>query len=205
MKELVANLQKLGVLKTRRIVAAFLAVDRRDFVPREEQNLAYVDVALPLRAGQTISQPYTVAFMMELLDPQPGQKILDIGFGSGWTTAILADVVGPPGQVYGIEIVPEIFAFGQANLAKFSLPNIELKLQSGSEGLAEAAPFDRILVSAAARKIPPALKNQLAIGGKMVIPIGSGSESSLVLWQKHGLTDFTQKIYPGFAFVPFVR
>lgn len=203
-QELVRYLVESGVLKTEAIKKAFLRIDRKYFVPEKLQEEAYGDYPLPIGFGQTISQPWTVAFMLELLQPKEGQKILDIGFGSGWTTALLAEIVGESGQVFGIEIVPEVFAFGKNNLAKFNFlqkGRVKLFLQDGSKGLPENAPFDRILVSAAAEKIPEALKNQLNNEGILVIPEAKGN-----IWQiqKFG-QKFRAKSYPGFAFVPLIE
>ena len=153
MRELVESLKQAGVLKTPRIISAFLANDRNKFVPAGFEADAYVDAPLPIGEGQTISQPYTVAFMMELLDPRLGQKILDIGLGSGWTAGILAHIVGEQGKVWGLEIIPELFEFGKSNLKKLGYKNIKLRNQSGWEGLPEAAPFDRIIAGAAARDL----------------------------------------------------
>lgn len=205
MKELVDRLKSLGVLRTPRIIEAFLANDRKKFIPKEYQNEAYFDVPLAIGSGQTISQPYTVAFMMELLSPALGQKILDIGFGSGWTAAILAHVVGAKGKVYGLEIVKEIFELGEKNLRKFNYQNIELINKSGWEGFPAAAPFDRILVSAAAEDISEKLKNQLAIGGIMIIPVGSAFSCALTRLEKKSESKFETESYPGFAFVPFIK
>lgn len=205
MKQLVEDLIKLGALKTDRIIKAFLATDRKNFVPPELAAEAYVDAPLPIGQGQTISQPYTVAFMMELLEPRPGQKILDVGFGSGWTTAILAHIAGEKGKVFGLEIVPELFTFGKANLQKSGYRQAKLYNQSGWEGLPGQAPFDRILVSAAAREVPNALKEQLKIGGKMVIPVGSMFDSKIAALTKKSAKEFRQESFPGFAFVPLVK
>lgn len=201
MKELLEKLKREGVLKTPSLISAFLKNDRKKFVRVRLEHDAYLDIPLPIGEGQTISQPYTVAFMMELLDPQRGQKILDIGFGSGWTTGILADIAGQTGKVYGIEIIPELFQSGKSNLEKFKYQNIELFNQSGWQGLPDEAPFDRILVSAAAPVIPEALKQQLKAGGRMVIPV----KSSIKLLKKISDHKFEQEDYPGFAFVPFVK
>lgn len=207
MKELVEKLKRQGVLKTARIIAAFLANDRKKFVPLEYKPEAYVDAPLPIGRGQTISQPYTVAFMMELLQPEPGQKILDIGFGSGWTTAILAHIVGDKGWVYALEVIPKLYEFGRSNLKKFPYENIKLYNKSGGEGLPEEALFDRILVSAAAHKIPPAFKDQLKVGGRLVIPVGRGVVfgQSIILLKKISQDKFEERSFPGFAFVPFVK
>lgn len=208
MKNLVDKLVKEGVLKTPAIIKSFLGNDRKFFVPLELEAEAYVDAPLPIGEGQTISQPYTVAFMMELLEPRQGQKILDVGFGSGWTTAILADIVGKEGRVFGLEIVPELYEFGKTNLSKFNYRNIELRNQSGWEGLPEAAPFDRILVSAAAAEVPETLKEQLKAGGRLVIPVGGSAVDygqSIILIKKLGPDEFEEKAHPGFAFVPLVK
>ncbi len=197
-----------GVLKTPKIIEAFLATDRKFFVPpKAMETEAYLDAPQPIGEGQTISQPFTVAFMIELLAPLGGQKILDIGFGSGWTTAILAHIVGEEGKVYGLEIVPKIYEFGKNNLAKFDYKNITLLNQSGWDEVPEAPPFDRILVSAAVvEKIPQALQAELVIGGKMVIPVGPGFGCSIQLLEKTSDKELELiKDYPGFAFVPFVK
>ncbi len=154
---LIQELIRDGYLKTPRIIEAFKKIDRGRFVPRELARTAYINEPLPIGHGQTISQPLTVAFMMELLRPEPGQKILDVGFGSGWTVALLARIVGENGKVYGLEIVPELFEFGEKNIERFGVKNAELHLSSGWEGLQEKVPFDRILVSAAAPKIRRAM------------------------------------------------
>lgn len=205
MKELVEKLIREGVLKTPTIIEAFLVNDRREFVPEEFQVEAYVDAPLPIGRGQTISQPYTVAFMMELLGPEAGNKILDIGFGSGWTTAILAHIVGGEGKIYALEIVPELYKFGKINLQKFGYQNIELENRSGWEGWESSAPFDRIIAGAAAPKIPPVLKKQLKTNGKMVIPVGSQFFCSIKVLKRTGEQDYEEQDYPGFAFVPFVK
>ncbi len=205
MKELVEKLKASGVLRTPLLIAAFLATDRKHFVPSEFTEEAYVDAPLPIGEGQTISQPYTVVFMLELLNLRAGQKILDIGFGSGWTTALLATVAGKDGRVYGLEIVPALYEFGRGNLQKFGYQNIELHNRSGWEGWPEAAPFDRILASAAAPAIPKALKAQLKPGGEMVIPVGPGPACTIKHLKKNTEQDFVEEDYPGFAFVPFVK
>lgn len=204
MKALVDNLIQSGVLKTQRIIEAFLANDRRNFVLPDMSADAYADAPLPISKGQTISQPYTVAFMMELLEPRLGQKILDVGFGSGWTTAILASIVGDKGKVFGLEIVPELFEFGRGNIQRAGRDNVELFLQSGWDGLLQAASFDRILVSATADREPEKLKAQLAVGGRMVVPIGSPYSAAVTLFEKIGKHKFNKQEYPGFAFVPLV-
>lgn len=207
VKNLVENLKTEGVLRTPRIIRAFLKNDRKKFTPKAYESEAYVDAPLPIGEGQTISQPYTVAFMIELLGPHPGNRILDIGFGSGWTTGILADIVGARGKVFGLEIVPELFELGAKNLTGFDYKNIALKNGNGWEGLPAEAPFDRILVSAAAASVPLALKEQLAVGGQMVIPIGESVfyGHSVKLIKKLDKNKFEEEDHPGFAFVPLIK
>lgn len=205
MEGLVSALKAGGVLRQPGIIAALLANDRKKFVPEELAGEAYLDMPLPIGFGQTISQPYTVVFMLELLVVRPGQKILDVGTGSGWTAALLAHLVGPKGQVYALEVVPELYQFAKNNLAAFDYPNLEPRQQSGWGGLPDAAPFDRILVSAAAPEVPGALQMQLAIGGRMVIPVGDSFLQSVKLIEKTGQASLREKDYPGFAFVPLVK
>ena len=120
MEELVKHLRELGVLKSPQIIAAFLAIDRARFVSDELKAEAYIDEALPIGEGQTTSQPYTVAFMLELLEPQAGEVILDIGSGSGWQTAILAKIAGKTGKVHAVEIIPELCELGRRNVGKYN-------------------------------------------------------------------------------------
>ena len=198
-RELVEYLKK-RVLKTPEIISAFLEIDRKDFVKEEYLDQAYFDTPLPTLQGQTISQPYVVAFMLELLEPKLGQKILDIGFGSGWTTCLLAEIT--KNKVYGIEIVPEVFEFGKKNIEKYNFIEkgiVEVLLRDGSKGLPEKAPFDRILVSAAAKKIPEELISQLKDDGILVIPADEGIYKIKKLNGK-----IEKEYYYGFVFVPLI-
>lgn len=198
-EELIVHLKKRGVLKSKRTEEALRTVDRVHFVPEEMQSKAYGDYPLPIGGGQTISQPYTVVFMLELLQPQKGEKILDVGSGSGWTTALLAYLVGEEGSVVGVERVPELVSYGQKNLAKFGFPQARIE-QAGKEfGKSSEAPFDKILVSAAAEEIPRELVEQLKIGGRMVIPI-----QRAVCAVDKTASGYDTKRYEGFVFVPLL-
>lgn len=183
-----------------RIEEAFEAIDRADFLPAGVKNMADYDTALSIGYGQTNSQPYTVRLMLEWLDPKEGEKILDVGSGSGWTTALLAYLVGSKGQVYAVERVPELVDFGQENCVRAGVKNAEFH-QAGEEfGLPEEAPFDRILVSASADELPQALIDQLRIGGKMVIPL----YDDILEITKKSKNDLYIKKHEGFVFVPLL-
>jgi len=201
--ELIQNLVDSGYLKTPLVIKAFKKIDRADFVPKESLFEAYVNAPLPIGFGQTISQPLTVAFMIELLEPQPGDKILEIGSGSGWQTAILAEIVGKNGQVFAVEIVDKLMRFGQNNIEKSGYDKngrVEFFCQDGSGGLVERAPFDKIIAAATASEIPAAWKEQLKINGRIVAPVSS----SVKLLVKKSASEFESYDYPGFAFVPLI-
>ena len=201
MEQLTAYLKKIGVLKTKTIISAFRAIDRADFVIPDYKHLAYGDEPLPTQQEQTISQPTVVAFMLELLEPQHGERILDVGSGSGWTTALLANIVGTKGKVYGVEIVPELTSYGQKNIAKYNFQNAKITQAKKTFGLQEYAPFDKILVSASGSSIPQSLLDQLTIGGVMVIPIDDA------IWKVRKKTRLETDIekFEGFLFVPLLK
>lgn len=197
--ELTDYLVATGILQQPHFIEAFQAIDRADFVgPSYDRQTAYLDDALPIAAGQTISQPTTVAFMLERLDPQLGEKILDVGAGSGWTTALLANVVGPTGRVYGVERITELVRFGQNNLEPYHFPWATIEQAGATYGKPDKAPFDRILTSAAADELPTDLVKQLKVGGRLVIPIQNS------IWQidKLSATETASQEFPGFVFVP---
>jgi protein-L-isoaspartate(D-aspartate) O-methyltransferase len=203
MNSLVKDLIYQGYLKTDRIIDAFSKVKRVDFVPEELEGASQANIPLPIGQGQTISQPLTVAFMLEKLQPTPGDKILDVGSGSGWTTALLAHITGKKGKVIGIERIKELCDFGTNNISKYNFISggrAKIVCADGSRGYVNEAPFDRILVSAAATEIPKDLKKQLKIGGRMVIPV----KGSIWVVEKKSEKEFEEAEYPGFAFVPLI-
>ncbi|GAB2744604.1 protein-L-isoaspartate O-methyltransferase family protein [Nocardioides pakistanensis] len=156
-----------------RLRGAFERVRRVDFLPPEQHGFAGENAALPIGHGQTNSQPSTVRDMLELLDVQPGHRVLDVGCGSGWTTALLGDLVGPAGEVVGVEVVPELTEWGRANLRRYDMAWTSIEqARAGVLGLPERAPYDRILVSAQATTLPVELVSQLEVGGLMVVPVG---------------------------------
>lgn len=185
---------------SKQLEEAFLQVDRRDFVPGPLANFAYGDQALPIGEGATISQPSVVLFMLNLLDVRSNQRILDIGSGSGWTTALLANAVGPEGKVFGIEIVPELVNLGRNNLGRYpQLKNWSIFPAGPQLGLPKQSPFDRILVSASGKAIPEALLGQLVKWGVMVLPV----ETSVVKVLKGD--SIIREDFRGFTFVPLVN
>jgi len=203
LENLVSSLEEKGFIRTPRIRQAFLAVDRADFVLPEYRDQAYWDIALPLISGQTISQPLTVSFMLELLQPLPGQKILDVGSGSGYTSALLASIVGPEGLVLAMERLPELEKLGEENVKRSGQKNIRMTAGNGAKGWPYYAPFDRILVNAAAPDVPGPLRQQLKNGGKLVMP-SNDAMGNIILLEKDTAGICRESRYPGFTFVPFI-
>ncbi len=201
---LIDSLIKDGWLKTSRIIDAFREIKRADFMPEDIKDLAELNEPLVIGYGQTISQPLTVAFMLEQLQPESGDNILDIGSGSGWTSALLAQIVGSKGKVTAIEIIPELKEFGEKNVAKYNFIKkgiVQFICTDGSKGYKEEAPFNRILASAAGNEIPKAWKEQLKIKGRIVAPVGN----SIWVLIKKSEKEFEGTEHPGFAFVPLIQ
>ena len=197
-QDLIQKLISEKTLATPRIIKAFEAIDRKDFVLPELQAGAYDDRPLSIGYNATISQPTTVAIMLEKLRPRPGQKILEIGTGSGYMTALLAHLAGKKGKIFSIECAPELKEFAEQNLKKYDFKNISLFTGDGKLGLNEYKPFDRIVSSASGSEVPKIWKSQLKISGRLVAPVGS----SLVLLDKASKRKFKEEKIPGFIFVP---
>jgi len=203
-QSLVEELISHGYLKSKRIIKAFQKIDRKEFVLKEYQSQAYLDTPLPIGYGQTISQPLVVAFMLELLQVKPGNKVLDIGAGSGWVTALLASLVGEKGRVIAIERIFELVKMATNNVSKFNFIEkgiVKIVSGDGSKGYISESPFDRIICGADARVIPESWKNQLEVGGRLVTP----SRDSIVVLDKVAKDKFEQRSFWGFSFVPLIQ
>ncbi len=198
-KELLNSLKQKGFPKE--ILNAFSKVKRENFIPEELKTHAYEDTALSIGKDQTISQPYTIAMMLSLLELKKGHKVLEIGSGCGYVLALISEI--NKSQVFGVEIIKELAERSRKNLEDFH--NIEVYNKDGSKGLPEQAPFDRILISAACEKIPELLFSQLKNNGIIVAPIGPRHEQSLIAIQKQKDKFVIKKEIPGFIFVPFIE
>lgn len=187
-------------IRDERVLRAMLALPRHRFVPPEMAHLAYEDSALPIGSGQTISQPYMVALMLEALELKGNERVLDVGTGSGYQAALLGLLAR---EVYSVEIVPELAAQARNVLVELQLSNVKVVLANGSIGLPQAGPFDAIVVAAGAPEIPAALTAQLREGGTLVIPVGGHSYQELVRVRKRRDT-ITREVLAGCAFVPLV-
>ena len=173
-------------IRDERVLAAMLKVPRHEFVTPEFKELAYQDGALPIRQGQTISQPYIVAHMTELLELRAGDRVLEVGTGSGYQAAILAEIAA---EVFTIEIIPELQQEASETLGKLGYTNIRFRVGDGYAGWPEHAPFDKIIVTAAPQEIPKPLIDQLTDGGRLVIPVGGINQELVVLDKdKSGVT-----------------
>ncbi len=206
MPKLVNQLIEQKYLKTKSIIKAFRKIERANFLPKKiikdkgKEFVNQYNAPIPIGFKQTISQPLTLAFMLELLQPQKNDKILDIGSGSGWQTAMLCQIA-KKGFVYAIELIPELKEFGEKNVDKYNFKNVEFITGDGSKGLPSEAPFDKIIAAASAKEIPNTWKEQLKIGGRLVTPV----KSSIWLLIKKSKNKFESIEYPGFSFVPLVN
>ena len=197
-KRMITNqLERRGLHDTR-LLAAFETVPRHLFVPEEYRYAAYDDSPLPIGFNQTISQPYIVALMTDLLRLTGAERVLEVGTGSGYQAAILGRLAG---EVHTIEFVPELAATADKLLKELGIDNVHCHVGDGSLGLLETAPFDGILVAAAAPKTPKVLLAQLDDGGRMVIPVGGRGMQNLEVWKRDG-EEFTSRIETAVAFVP---
>jgi len=198
-KQLVIQLEQKGIMDSR-VLAAIGKIPRHFFFDKIFDLHAYEDKAFPIEAGQTISQPYTVAFQTELLNVLPGKKVLEIGTGSGYQAAVLAELGA---EVYTIEYQKKLY-----QKAMRFLPSLGYQPHfyhgDGSKGLSQFAPYDGIIVTAGAPSVPDDLVNQLAINGRLIIPVGNNEMQQMILIQKNSETDIIQKVFKNFSFVPLL-
>ena len=196
-QQLLSSLKQQGFSK--QILNAFSKVPRENFIPQELKPQAYEDNALPIGKEQTISQPYTIAMMLSLLELKPKHKVLEVGSGCGYVLALISEITKE--KVFGIEIIKELAEKSKQNLKNY---DVEVYNKNGVEGLEEKAPFSKILISAACKKIPKKLLSQLKDNGIIVAPVGPRYEQSLVAVQKKKNKFIVKKEIPGFIFVKFV-
>ncbi len=209
-RKLIRQLELEGVIRSEKVKKAMLKVPREEFVLSEYRKYAYVDSPLPILKGQTISAPHMVALMCEVADLDIGHNVLEIGTGSGYHAAVIAEVVAPEespikGHVYTIERIPELAEFAKKNLEKTGYSDrVTVIVGDGTLGYPEKAPYDRIIVTAAAPKPPEPLLEQLKVGGKLVIPVGSRYLQHLYVIEKKGPKEFMRETVTPCVFVPLV-
>jgi protein-L-isoaspartate(D-aspartate) O-methyltransferase len=201
-KQLIQSLGQAGVLESKKIREALLKFSREQFVPQELVAHAYEDAPLPIGQGQTISQPFTVLFMLKLLDVKQGDNILEIGAGSGWQTALLSHLAGKEGRVWAYEINETVGEFGKQNLAKFKLSNVDYIIDDAVCHWERHAPYERIIGGAAFGKIPHELKKLLSIGGRLVAP--TQAQDVRLITRKNN-SQFDEDVFYGFVFVPITH
>ena len=184
------------------VLRAMQAVPREEFVPGHLRGAAYDDCALPIACGQTISQPAVVAYMTEQLGLAPGDRVLEVGTGSGYQAAVLAKIVR---DVYTIERIPELARTAAARLARLGYANVHVREGDGTQGWPEAAPYDAIMVTAAAENIPPALIAQLDVSGRLIIPVGGSYEAqALMLLERKTPDEISSRRLWAVRFVPLI-
>ena len=198
-RDMVADQLRARGIANEKVLAAMGRVPRHEFVPLPLRLLAYADRPLPIGHDQTISQPYIVAFMTEALKPAPTDRVLEIGTGSGYQAAVLAELVA---KVYTIEIVPPLGERARADLARLKYDNVQVRIGDGYEGWPEHAPFDAIIVTCSPEHVPAPLVEQLRDGGRMIIPVGDvRSGQALYLLEKRGARVVQRAVMP-VRFVP---
>ncbi len=209
-KKLIERLELEGVIRSEKVRKAMLKVPREEFVLPEYRKYAYIDSPLPILKGQTISAPHMVALMCEVADLKVGHRVLEIGTGSGYHAAVIAEIVAPKdspekGHVYTIERIPELAEFAIKNLRKAGYADrVTVIVGDGTLGYSKEAPYDRIIVTAAAPKPPKPLLDQLKVGGKLIIPIGSRHLQHLYVIKKKGQNEFIRESVTPCVFVPLV-
>ena len=202
LEKLIFLMKNKGFLNDPKVEMALKKTPRHHFVPESQKKLAYENIPIPIMEGQTISQPIVVSKMTEWLDLKKGHRVLEIGGGSGWQSAIISNLVGN-GEVFTLERHKKLAEFAKKNLEKIGIDNITIIYGDGKLGLPEKEPFDRIIITAACKTIPSALLTQLSLGGLLLAPVGEETQS-LVLIEKtpEGYKEIKKE--GGFVFVPFI-
>lgn len=205
-KEMVRRLSKIGYIKTEEVRKAMESVPREEFIPASSRPYAYVDQPLPIGEGQTISAPHMVAMICETLKLEEGMKVMEIGAGFGYNAAVVAQLIGKKGHLYSIERIDSLAEIAKDNLKRTGLgDNITVIIGDGTKGYKEEAPYDRIYGTASAPQVPEPLKEQLKIGGIMLIPVGEQYYfQDLVYIKRKSEGDYERKNMGGVAFVPMV-
>jgi protein-L-isoaspartate(D-aspartate) O-methyltransferase len=203
-RELVRRLKDGGYVTSDRVLEAMEKVPRHEFLPEAMATLAYQDTPLPIGQGQTISAPHMVGMMLEALDLRPGMNVLEIGTGSGYHAALVAELVRPNGKVYTIERIESLGLRARATLEQIGYDDvIEVIIADGTNGLPEHAPYDRIFVAAAGPEVPGPLKAQLADGGILMVPVGGRMVQDLVLVTRSG-DKYAERSMGSVVFVPLI-
>jgi len=200
-RQLILDLGSRYTEISKKVLDAMNLVPRHLFIPEKEGRNAYADHPLSIGSGQTISAPHMVAIMCDLLDLHPGHKVLEVGCGSGYHAAVMAEMVRPGGHVYAIERIKKLVKSAQETLSVTGYEDVSVTSGDGSQGLAQYAPFDRISVACSAPEIPDILVQQLEVGGKMVIPVGQYLQELYLVTKKNGTT---KERKGGVIFVPLV-
>jgi protein-L-isoaspartate(D-aspartate) O-methyltransferase len=201
-KHLVEALKDQGYIQSTDVETAMDSVPREAFIPKKKESVAYVDKPLDIGSGQTISAPHMVAIMTEAMDLSIGQKVLEIGTGSGYHAAVVASVIGNEGIVYSVERFPQLASNAQKRLKDAGIDNVTVVVSDGSKGLPEFAPYDRIYVTCSSPNVPDPLKQQVKENGKIVIPVGRVLSDLQVLTKKKDKFSYVSK--GGCAFVPLI-
>ncbi|MBN2454884.1 protein-L-isoaspartate(D-aspartate) O-methyltransferase [Candidatus Woesearchaeota archaeon] len=203
IKEDLANIWRERKIADERVIEAFLKVPREHFVLEELKREAYSDQPLPIMCGKTISQPTTIVVMTSALELKKGEKVLEVGTGSGYQAALIGSIVGEHGKVVSAEVVPELVRFSKSNLNKAGIKNVLVIEEDGSRGYEKAAPYDKILVTAACPQVPEPLLAQLKTGGILVAPVGNLQHQEMLKLRKHE-RGFDKSSLGEFIFLPLV-
>ena len=201
-KELLVEFWSKNYKFNERELRAFEEVDRNLFIPEKIKTHAYEDRPLPILRGKTISQPTTVMIMTSALELEPGEKVFEVGTGSGYQAAIIAKIIGKRGKVISTEVIPELVHFSKANFEKANIKNIEVHEEDGSRGLEQKAPYDKIIITAACREFPKELLAQLKPNGVIVGPVGSVTEQEMVRGIKREDGSLALEFLGQFVFTP---